>query len=90
MQVEVSRPQGHGHGPQPLAPRLEAHPRRPQAVAHGDLHPVEVGDARHLVAAGEEIAPVVDVLLGVAQDLPLAGGAGRGMDADDLLVGDRP
>ena len=90
MQVEVSRPQGHGHGPQPLHPCLKAHPRGPQAVAHGDLHPVQVGDPGHLVAAGKEVGPVVHVFLGVAQDLALAGGAAGGMDAHDLLEGHGP
>ena len=55
VQVEVARPHGDGHGPQPLHPGLEAHPRGPEAVAHGDLHPVQGGDPGHLVAAGEEM-----------------------------------
>ena len=57
VHVEVPRPHGHRHGPQPLHPRLEAHPRGPEAVAHGDLHPVQVRDPGHFVAAGEEVLP---------------------------------
>ena len=90
MHVDVARPHRDGQGPQPLHPQLEAHPRGPDAVAHGDLHPVQGRDPGHLVAAGEKMLPVVDVLLGVAQDLALAGGAAGGVDAHDLLIGHRP
>ena len=90
VHVDVARPHRDGQGPQLLHPRLEAHPRGPDAVAHGDLHPVQGRDPGHLVAAGEEVLPVVEVLLGVAQDLALAGGAAGGVDAHDLLEGHRP
>ena len=90
VHVDVARPHRDGQGAQPLAAQLEAHPRGPDAVAHGDLHPVQGGDPGHLVAAGEEIPPVVDVLLGVADDLAFAGGAAGGVDAHDLLIGHRP
>ena len=88
LQVQVSRAGGHRHGADPLAPRLEAHAGRPQAVPDRDLDPIERRHAGHLVAAREEVGPVVHVLLGVAQDLPLAGGPRRRMDPDDLLVRD--
>ena len=90
VHVHVSRPQGHGHGPQLLRPGLEAHARGPNPVAHRDLHPVQGGDAGHFVAAGEEMAPVVHVFLGIAQDLAFAGGAAGGVDAHDLLKGHGP
>ncbi len=90
VQVHVSRPHRQGHGPQGLAARLEAHPRGPDPVAHRDLHPVQGGDAGHLVGPGEEMPPVVHVLLGIAQDLAFAGGAAAGVDAHDLLKGHGP
>ncbi|KAF5029371.1 hypothetical protein DSECCO2_649280 [anaerobic digester metagenome] len=87
LHVDVARPHGHGQGPDPLAAELESHARGPHAVAHGDLHAVQGRDAGRLVAAGEHGDPVVEVLLGVAQDLALARGAGAGVHAHELLEG---
>jgi hypothetical protein len=49
-----------------------------------------MGDAGHLKATGEKVGPIVQILLGVPQDLAFAGGARAGMDAHDLLKGHRP
>ena len=87
VDLHVARPHRQGHGPEMLAAQLEAGPGRPQAVAHGDLHPVQGGQAGQLVAASEHLLPGVDVALGVGQYLALAGGAGRGVDAHHLGLG---
>ena len=79
----------NGHGPEALAPELEPDAGRPEAVPHGDLHPVLPGKAGHLVAAGEHVGPVPEVLFGVAEDFSFSGGPGRGMNPDHVLEGDR-
>ena len=85
--VRISRPHGNRHGPQAFRAQLEADACGPQAVSGGDLDAVHVGDSGHLVAALEHEGPVVHVLLGVGTDHRSAGGAGRGVDAHDLLLG---
>ena len=82
----VARAHGDGHGAKALGAELEADARGPQAVAGRDVDAVELGAADRLVAAGEHLGPVVDVLLGVGDDDGCAGGAARGVDAHDLLV----
>ena len=57
-----------------------------QAVAVGDMHDVAGPAARGADRAGDEIAPVVDVAAGVADDGRLAGGAGGSVQAHDLLA----
>ena len=84
LQVQVSRAGRDGHRPELLGSQLETRPGRPQPVPHADLHPVLPGEARHLVTAGEHVEPVVDVLLRVAEDLPLPRCPGGGVDPHDL------
>jgi len=78
------------HGSEPLAARLKADPGSPQAVADGDLHPVQKRQSSHFVAAGEHIRPIVEILSSISEDLPFAGGPGRGVDTADALEGHRP
>ncbi len=85
----IPRPHGQGQSPELFAAQLEPGPGRPDPVAHRDLDPVFLAEPGHLVAAGEEVGPVVDIFLGVGQDLALARGSGGGVDPDHLFQGNR-
>jgi len=89
LHVDITGAGRHRQGTQFLNPELKAHPGGPDAVADRDLHPVEGRDPGHLITAGEKIHPVVKILLGIGEDLALAGRPGTGMDTDDLLEGNR-
>ena len=90
VHVQIARPHRHGHGAQALAAQLKTHTGGPDAVAHGDLNPVQGRDAGHFIATGEEVDPVVNVFLGIAENLAFAGGSRAGVDTHDLLEGHGP
>ena len=87
MHFEVAGAHGDGEHAEALAAQLEARTGRPQAVAHGHLHAVQGGQARHLVAAGHLQGERVHVIGRVGQDLALARGAAGGVDAHHILFG---
>ena len=58
-----------------------------QAVAVGDLDHRVAAAADHVDAAREALAPVLEVVGGVADDRCLAGRAGGGVDAGDVALG---
>ena len=82
----VARPHGNRHSAQLLAAVLEADAGSPQSVAWCDLHPVLVGHAGKLIAPLEHLAPVIHIFGGIRDDHRCARGAGRGVDADNVLV----
>ena len=80
---------GHGHhgGAQGLGPVVRAQSAGEQAVAVGVVDRVRGRRPGGHHAPGHEFAPVLDVALGVADHGGRAGGAGGGVDADDLVLG---
>jgi len=71
--------------PKFLGGRLKTYSHRPHSVAQGYLDSVLRHTACYLVAAREEMRPVLDVLHRADHYLSLAGGARRRMHPDYLL-----
>ena len=84
--IRVAGAHRDDHRAELLRAVLEADARGPQAVSGRHLDTVARRDARHLVAALEELGPVLDVLLRVGDDDRRAGRARGGVDAHDLLL----
>ena len=65
---------------------VEAKAAGEEPVAVGDVHHVAGARAGGAQAAGDQAGPRVEIVPRVAHDGGNAGGAARGMDADDLLA----
>ena len=71
-----------------LAARMRAQTAREQAVAVGHLDGGVPRAAHHVDAAGEAVAPVLEVVLGMAHHRRLAGGARGRVDARHIVLAD--
>ena len=74
---------------EPLRAVVRAEPAGEQTIAVGDVHLHAGFAARGADRARHEIRPGVDVAARVADDGGLAGGAGRGVDANDVFLRNR-
>ena len=81
-------PAAHGDdgAAQALGPVVRAQTAREQTVAIGHMHHVAPSAPGRADAAGHQVGPAVDVALRVAHHRGLARGAGRGVDAHDLIT----
>ena len=83
----VCPPRHRDHGAaQPLGAVVRAEAAGEQAVAVGDVHDVAGAAAGGADRARHQVGPGVDVVLRVAHDRRLAGGARRRVDARHLLA----
>lgn len=65
---------------------MRAETARKQAIAVGHLNGRIRGATYHVDAAGEAVAPVLNVICGMPHDRRLAGGAGGCVDAGDVFL----
>ena len=70
---------------EPFGTVMQAESAGKQAVTEGDVDNIVVGHAGRGHEPGNQLGPGIQVVAGVADHGRLAGGAGRGMDADDIL-----
>ncbi len=82
--ASLSRRPWHGQRAEKLAPELKAGSGGPQPVTHGHLHPVFRSQAGQFVTAGHLQRKGLHVLAGVGQNLALARGSGRSVNAHHL------
>ena len=82
----VARPGGDGHAADALRPEVDAEAAGEQAVTGHVLEDVLLAHADHVEAAGHQIRPGIDVVLGVADGHRAAGGAAGAVHAHDLRL----
>ena len=79
----------HDSSADALAPEMDAKSTGEEAVAHHVLEDVAPPHARQLRAPCHQVLPAGDVSGGVVDDRRVSGGAGGGMQPNDLIARDR-
>ena len=84
LALGVAAGNGNDRGAQRLRAVMRAQPAGEKAVAIGILNDVPAMQTAGRETAAHDVGPDINVLLGVGDDDGLAGGAGRGVQPDDI------